>query len=86
MLKKDSTAQNLRPIEVESPQPEERTSADMQHSKVRKGISVANLNYFLLWEYNYSAAQKAIAQRPRFISAVEFSIFVSRGEIKKLLK
>ena len=24
MLKKDSTAQNLRPIEVESPQPEER--------------------------------------------------------------
>ena len=24
MLKKDSTAQNLRPIEVKSPQPEER--------------------------------------------------------------
>ena len=24
MLRKDSTAQNLRPIEVESPQPEER--------------------------------------------------------------
>ena len=24
MLKKDSTAQNLRPIEVESPEPEER--------------------------------------------------------------
>ena len=50
----------------------------MQHSKVRKGICrkdgtsrAAKLNDVLLWKYNYSAAQKAIAQRPRFISALE---------------
>ena len=43
----------------------------MQHSKVRKGICAVNLKDVLLWKYNYSAAQKAIAQRPRLISALE---------------
>ena len=43
----------------------------MQHSKVRKGVFAVNLNTVLLWKYNYSAAQKAIAQRPRLISALE---------------
>ena len=41
-----------------------RTSADMQHSKVRKGICAANLNDVVLWRYNYIAAQKAVAQKP----------------------
>ena len=42
----------------------------MQHSKVRKGICAVNLKDVVLWKYNYSAAQKAIAQRPRLISAL----------------
>ena len=42
----------------------------MQHSKVRKGICAINLNDAVLWKYNYSAAQKAFAQRPRLISAL----------------
>ena len=47
----------------------------MQHIKVRNGICrkdgtsrAVNLNNALLWKYNYSTAQKAIAQRPRLIS------------------
>ena len=40
----------------------------MQHCKVRNGICAINLNDAVLWKYNYSAAQKAIAQRPRLIS------------------
>ena len=50
---------------------EAKSSADMQHSKERKGICAANLNNVVLWKYNYSAAQKAIAQRPSLISALE---------------
>ena len=43
----------------------------MQHSKVRERICAANLYDVVLWEYYYSAAQKAITQRPRIISALE---------------
>ena len=45
----------------------------MQHSKVREHNCAANLNDVVLWEYYYSAAQKAIAQMPRLISAQESS-------------
>ena len=48
-----------------------RTSADMQHRKVRKGICAAELKDVVLWKYHYSAAQKAVAQKPRLISALE---------------
>ena len=43
----------------------------MQHSKVRKGICAVNLKDVVLWEYYYRAAQKAIAQMPSLISALE---------------
>ena len=43
----------------------------MQYRKVRKGICADNLNDVVLWKYHYSPAQKAIAQRPRLISALE---------------
>ena len=43
----------------------------MQHIKVRTGICAANLNDVVLCKYNYSAARKAIAQRPRLISVRE---------------
>ena len=49
----------------------------MQHSKVRKGIYAANLNDAVLWKYDYSAAQKAIAQRPRLASALVGECMVS---------
>ena len=42
----------------------------MQYRKLRKSICAANLNDVMLWEYNYSATQKAIAQKPRLISAL----------------
>ncbi len=48
----------------------------MQHSQVRKGICAVNLNDVLLWKYNYSAAQKAIVQRPSLIYALVI-LFVS---------
>ena len=51
----------------------------MQHSKIRKGIFAVNLNTVLLWKYNYSAAQKAIAQRPRLISA--FTLYFNKSEV-----
>ena len=54
--------------------------ADLQHGKVRKGICrndgtsrPANLADVVLWKYNYNTAQKAIAQRHRLISALEFA-------------
>ena len=49
----------------------------MQYRKLRTSICLkdgtsraANLNDVMLWEYNYSATQKAIAQKPRLISAL----------------
>ena len=42
----------------------------MQHSKVQKVICAAILKDVVLWKYNYSAAQKAIAQMPRLIFAI----------------
>ena len=45
----------------------------MQHSKVREHNCAANLNDVVLWKYNYSAAQKAVAQRPILISELEFA-------------
>ena len=42
----------------------------MQYRKVRKGICTADLNDVELWNYNYSAAQKAMAQRFHLISSV----------------
>ena len=41
----------------------------MQYRKVRKGICAANLNDAPARKDNDSIAQKAIAQRPRVISA-----------------
>ncbi len=43
----------------------------MQHSKVREGICAANLAYAPARKDNDSFAQKAPAQRPRLISALE---------------
>ena len=43
----------------------------MQHSKVRKGICAVNLKDVVLRKYHYSATQKAVAQKPRLISALE---------------
>ena len=51
----------------------------MQHSKVRKVICAAILKDVVLWKYNYSAEQKAIAQRPHLISAL--MIFSALGGI-----
>ena len=45
----------------------------MQLRKLRTGICAANLNDVMSWEYNDNAAQKAIAQKPRLISALEFA-------------
>jgi len=42
----------------------------MQYRKVRKFICAADLNDVELWNYNFSAAQKAMAQRFHLISAL----------------